>query len=83
MNEEELYKFFGECGVVKGVRVIRNKVSDVYTTLICSLRQQTTIGLGIAYVLFDKRDQAQLALGLTGQKLRHRVCAVTTSIHIH
>ena len=26
VNEEELYKFFGECGVVKGVRVIRNKV---------------------------------------------------------
>ena len=40
--------------------------------------QKTTIGLGIAYVLFETRDQAQLSLGLSGQKLRHRVCRASS-----
>ena len=85
MNEEELYTFFNECGQVKGVRVVRDKVRihhNIQSVMLLIVWQKTTIGLGIAYVLFDKRDQAQLALGLTGQKLRSRVCVMLCGFYV-
>ncbi|CDH52915.1 nucleolar protein [Lichtheimia corymbifera JMRC:FSU:9682] len=55
-EEEELWKFFADCGAIDNVRLIRDK--------------KTNIGKGIGYVQFTRRAAVDLALALDDKPLR-------------
>ncbi|KAG2176566.1 hypothetical protein INT44_007229 [Umbelopsis vinacea] len=54
-QEEQLWEFFGECGDIENVRIVRDA--------------KTNIGKGIAYVQFSDRNSVDLALQLKDKKL--------------
>ncbi|KAJ3157397.1 RNA-binding protein 34 [Geranomyces michiganensis] len=70
ISEEKVWEFFAQCGDVEGVRIVRDKA--------------TNVGKGIGYVLF--KDKACVALGmklhgseLAGRKIRVNRCKDTSA----
>ncbi len=58
IEEEPVWRFFGQVGHVTNVRLIRDKV--------------TNLGKGIGYVTFASKDSVELALKLAGNVLEKR-----------
>ncbi|KAL7644818.1 UNVERIFIED_CONTAM: hypothetical protein RMT77_004631 [Armadillidium vulgare] len=58
INEEDLWQFFGSCGKVTNVRVVRSS--------------STGAGKGFAFVTFESNDGVQLALHLNGKEFMKR-----------
>lgn len=63
IQDEELWKFFSECGDVEAVRLIRDRA--------------TGMGKGFGFVTFKKLDGAALAMEMTGRELSGRPVRVT------
>ncbi|XP_077555449.1 uncharacterized protein LOC144169898 [Haemaphysalis longicornis] len=63
IQDEELWKFFSECGEVEAVRLIRDRASGM--------------GKGFGFVTFKKLDGAALAMEMTGRELSGRPLRVT------
>lgn len=63
IQDEELWKFFSECGDVEAVRLIRDRA--------------TGMGKGFGFVTFKKLDGAALAIEMTGRELSGRPVRVT------
>ncbi|XP_076345776.1 uncharacterized protein LOC143244633 isoform X2 [Tachypleus tridentatus] len=57
-EEEELYRFFSECGDVAGVRIVRDPLSG--------------LGKGFGFILFKTMDSVMLALELNGKDFKDR-----------
>uniref|UniRef100_A0A3Q4BSZ2 RRM domain-containing protein n=1 Tax=Mola mola TaxID=94237 RepID=A0A3Q4BSZ2_MOLML len=66
INELTLRQHFEECGCVEAVRVVRD--------------QNSGLGKGFGYVLFEGADAVQLALKLDGTKLEGRSIRVKRSV---
>ncbi|KAJ3173779.1 RNA-binding protein 34 [Geranomyces variabilis] len=58
IGEEKVWEFFSQCGDVEGVRVVRDKA--------------TNVGKGIGYVLFKDKACVALAMRLHGSELAGR-----------
>ncbi|KAJ3176706.1 RNA-binding protein 34 [Geranomyces variabilis] len=58
VSEEKVWEFFSQCGDVEGVRVVRDKA--------------TNVGKGIGYVLFKDKACVALAMRLHGSELAGR-----------
>lgn len=58
VNEEDLWKFFGSCGKVTNVRLVRSAT--------------TGAGKGFGFVSFESNDGVHLALHLDGKKFMQR-----------
>ncbi|XP_077555450.1 uncharacterized protein LOC144169899 [Haemaphysalis longicornis] len=58
IQDEEVWKFFSECGEVEAVRLIRDRASGM--------------GKGFGFVTFKKLDGAALAMEMTGRELSGR-----------
>ncbi|KAJ9069875.1 Nucleolar protein 12 [Entomophthora muscae] len=63
IEEEDIWQHFEKCGKVCGVRVVRDK--------------STNLGKGFGYVLFESPSSVQLALNLAGSSLAKREIRVT------
>uniref|UniRef100_UPI0037E9BD3D RNA-binding protein 34 isoform X2 n=1 Tax=Semicossyphus pulcher TaxID=241346 RepID=UPI0037E9BD3D len=66
INELAVRRHFEECGVVEAVRLVRD--------------QNSGLGKGFGYVLFESADLVQLALELDGTKLEGRTIRVKRSV---
>ncbi|XP_029010310.1 RNA-binding protein 34 [Betta splendens] len=66
MNELTLRRHFEECGTVEAVRLVRD--------------QNSGLGKGFGYVLFESSDSVQLALKLDGSKVDGRSIRVKRSV---
>ncbi|KAK5926045.1 hypothetical protein CgunFtcFv8_021649 [Champsocephalus gunnari] len=66
INELSFRQHFEECGDVEGVRLVRD--------------QNSGLGKGFGYVLFESADSVQLALELDGSKLETRTIRVKRSV---
>ncbi|AWP05026.1 putative RNA-binding protein 34 [Scophthalmus maximus] len=66
MNELAFRRHFEECGPVEAVRLVRD--------------QNSGLGKGFGYVLFESADSVQLALELDGSKLEGRTVRVKRSV---
>ncbi|KAM9363301.1 RNA-binding protein 34 [Symphorus nematophorus] len=66
MNELAFRRHFEECGSVEAVRLVRD--------------QNSGLGKGFGYVLFENADSVQLALELDGTKLEGRSIRVKRSV---
>ncbi|XP_069385691.1 RNA-binding protein 34 [Paralichthys olivaceus] len=66
MNESAFRQHFEECGSVEAVRLVRD--------------QNSGLGKGFGYVLFESPDSVQLALKLDGSKLEGRAVRVKRSV---
>lgn len=58
VEEEELWEFFKDCGEIEGVRVVRDKA--------------TNLGKGVGYVEFKNRESVALALALDDKTFREK-----------
>ncbi|KAK3912581.1 RNA-binding protein 34 [Frankliniella fusca] len=61
-EEEDLWELFSKCGAIESVRIVRDPV--------------TAVSKGVAFVNFQERDAAELALQLDGESLKKRNIAV-------
>ncbi|XP_065816344.1 RNA-binding protein 34 [Labrus bergylta] len=66
INELAVRRHFEECGAVEAVRLVRD--------------QNSGLGKGFGYVLFESADSVQLALELDGTKLEGRSVRVKRSV---
>ncbi|XP_018540336.1 RNA-binding protein 34 [Lates calcarifer] len=66
INEVMFRRHFEECGAVEAVRLVRD--------------QNSGLGKGFGYVLFESADSVQLALELDGSKLEGRSIRVKRSV---
>lgn len=66
INELAFRRHFEECGAVEAVRLVRD--------------QNSGLGKGFGYVLFESADSVQLALKLDGSKLEGRSIRVKRSV---
>ncbi|XP_028269605.1 RNA-binding protein 34 [Parambassis ranga] len=66
LNDLAFRKHFEQCGAVEGVRLVRDNNSG--------------LGKGFGYVLFESADSVQLALELDGSKLEGRAIRVKRSV---
>ncbi|XP_060882245.1 RNA-binding protein 34 [Labrus mixtus] len=66
INELAVRRHFEECGAVEAVRLVRD--------------QNSGLGKGFGYVLFESADSVQLALELNGTKLEGRSVRVKRSV---
>lgn len=68
VQDEQLWECFSECGRVQGVRLVRDKI--------------TGMGKGFGFVTFKTRDEASLALEMSGREIGgRRVRVVPVSKH--
>lgn len=58
-EEEELWKFFEDCGEIESVRTVRDS--------------KTNVGKGFGYVQFAERESVDAALALTDKKFREKI----------
>ncbi|XP_024145617.1 RNA-binding protein 34 isoform X2 [Oryzias melastigma] len=66
INEQAFRKHFETCGAVEGVRLVRD--------------QNSGLGKGFGYVLFESADSVELALELNASKLEGRSIRVKRSV---
>ncbi|XP_034445679.1 RNA-binding protein 34 isoform X1 [Hippoglossus hippoglossus] len=66
INESAFRQHFEECGSVEAVRLVRD--------------QNSGLGKGFGYILFESPDSVQLALKLDGSKLEGRAVRVKRSV---
>ena len=69
VDEEELRQFFGECGEIEYIRVIRD--------------QRTLIGKGICYVKYVKKEDMRKSIQmLNGEKFKGRELRIKKSVSV-
>ncbi len=66
LTDEELWRFFEDCGKINTVRIIRDN--------------QTGLGKGFGYVNFDEREAVALALQKNEQELKSREIRISRHI---